>query len=218
MERALKERIVGAVVLVVVAVLVVRVFLDGPSSHTETHSEQVLLPGQTEQSRKQQTIVLERDRDQPVPATIGAQRSQPRTVEPEPKPTPAPAAVVTRNVDTPPAAAEVPPPAQPASEPAAKAEPVAATAGAEPAGETPAASATGMWAVQLGSFSDQGNAERLAADLRSQGYAAFLSRRETSATLLHRVRVGPQENRESAERIASQLERNGHKGQVVPHP
>jgi DedD protein len=82
----------------------------------------------------------------------------------------------------------------------------------------PAESATGMWAVQLGSFSDQANAERLAADLRSQGYAAFLSRLQTSANLLHRVRVGPQESRESAENIAAQLQKNGHKGQVVPHP
>jgi DedD protein len=221
MERALKERIVGAVVLVVVAVLVVPVFLDGPSNHTETHSEQVLLPGQTEQSRKQQTIVLERDRDQPVPATIGAQRSQPRSAEPEPKPTPAPTAAVTRNADPPPAAAEAPPQAQPAVEPAAKPELAPAAADVDPPDATPAApdrSETGMWAVQLGSFSDQANAERLAADLRSQGYAAFLSRLQTSTNLLHRVRVGPQENRDSAERIASQLERNGHKGQVVPHP
>ncbi len=219
MERALKERIVGAVVLVVVAVLVVPVFLDGPSSHTETHSEQVLLPGQTEQSRKQQTIVLERDREQPVPATIGAQRSQPRLAEPEPKAAPTTAA--TRNENAPPAAAEVPPKAQPAVESAGKEMPVPATAAVDPPDATPATPArseTGMWAVQLGSFSDQANAERLAADLRSQGYAAFLSRLQTSANLLHRVRVGPQENRESAERIASQLERNGHKGQVVPHP
>ncbi len=223
MERALKERIVGAVVLVVVAVLVVPVFLDGPSSHTETRSEQVLLPGQTEQSRKQQTIVLERDRDQPVPATIGAQRAEPRITEPVPTPTPkpAPTATVTRDDDAPSLAADVPPQAQPSVETTAKKAAVPTKSAADVPDEPPAAatpSATGMWAVQLGSFSDQANAERLAADLRSQGYAAFLSRLESSANVLHRVRVGPQENRDSAERIASQLERNGHKGQVVPHP
>ena len=81
-----------------------------------------------------------------------------------------------------------------------------------------AESATGMWAVQLGSFSDQANAERLAANLRKEGYAAFLSQLKTSSGSLHRVRVGPQKDRRSAESVASKLGGDGHKGQVVPHP
>src|SRR5688572_25363176 len=67
MDRALKERVIGAVVLVVIAVLVVPVFLDGPPTDAEIVSEPVTLPGQNGQSRERQTIVLERDRDQPVP-------------------------------------------------------------------------------------------------------------------------------------------------------
>ena len=75
-----------------------------------------------------------------------------------------------------------------------------------------------MWAVQLGSFSSQENAERLAADLRKEGYAAFLSQLQTGSGKLHRVRVGPQKDRASAESMASKLNAKGHKGQVVPHP
>ena len=75
-----------------------------------------------------------------------------------------------------------------------------------------------MWAVQLGSFSNQGNAERLAADLRQQGFAAFLSDVSTDKGVLHRVRIGPQKDRESAEVMAARLGRAGHTGQVVPHP
>lgn len=225
MDRALKERIVGAVVLVVVAVLVVPVFLDGPSRHTETLTEPVLLPGQTGESRKQQTVVLERDRDQPVPANTGARR--PDGGAAQPSASPEPASPVASNAEKAPPAADNTPKPQPEQtrnpepkpetvpEPTIEEDPpatgVAQTAAA-------ANSATGMWAVQLGSFSDQANAERLAADLRSQGYAAFLSRLQTTANLLHRVRVGPQESRESAENIAAQLEKIGHKGQVVPHP
>ena len=81
-----------------------------------------------------------------------------------------------------------------------------------------AVSATGMWAVQLGSFGNQENAERLAADLRNQGYAAFLSKLATRSGELHRVRVGPQKDRESAEAMAARLQKAGHSGQVVPHP
>ena len=60
---------VGAAVLVVVVVLVVPIFLDGPSDDQEVVSQSVTLPGQSEQDRTQQTIVLDRDREQPVPAT-----------------------------------------------------------------------------------------------------------------------------------------------------
>ena len=73
-------------------------------------------------------------------------------------------------------------------------------------------------AVQLGSFADKDNAERLAADLRDKGYAAFLSQLQTGSGALQRVRVGPQKDRASAEEIAAQLARNGLSSQVVPHP
>jgi len=66
MERALKERIIGAAVLVLVVVLVVPVFLDGRPGGGEIISERVPLPGQAEQ--KSQTVVLNRDRKDPVPA------------------------------------------------------------------------------------------------------------------------------------------------------
>jgi DedD protein len=81
-----------------------------------------------------------------------------------------------------------------------------------------AISPTGMWAVQLGSFSNQANADRLAADLRKQGFAAFLSQLQTESGSLHRVRIGPQKNREGAEAMAAKLNSAGHKGQVVTHP
>lgn len=186
MERALKERIIGAVVLVVFAVLVVPIFLDGPPSDGEIVSERVLLPGQ--EGQKTQTVVLERDRTDPVPVAGTPAQSKPEPVVREP-------------------AREEPKPEEPKSQkPPAKPTP------------TPAASTTGMWAVQLGSFSNKDNAEKLAADLRKQGYAAFLSQLSTDTGPLHRVRIGPQKDRASAEAMASRLAKVGHNGQVVPHP
>ncbi len=193
MEKTLKERIVGAIVLVAVAVLVVPVFLDGPPSQGEIISERVPLPGQSE--HKIQTVVLDRDRDEPVPAQA-SDSARPSTRQ---------------------AAATAAPPPQPLAqqkESAAKSQP-------ERAAATPvqaAGSATGMWAVQLGSFSNQQNAEKLAADLRKQGFAAFLSQLSTSSGQLHRVRIGPQKDREAAEAMAARLQKAGHKGQVLPHP
>ena len=204
MDRALKERVIGAAVLVVIAVLIVPIFLDGPSPDSENVQESITLPGQDGESVKQKTIVLDRDRDQPVPAPL--EGDEPKAEEPEteqPKaeePKAEPDKVVTQVKEEAPAVAKPEPKKTPA-DPAAAAQ-----------------SSTGMWAVQLGSFSSQENAERLAADLRKQGYAAFLSQLQTSSGKLHRVRVGPQKNRAEAESVASKLSAKGHKGQVVPHP
>ena len=75
-----------------------------------------------------------------------------------------------------------------------------------------------MFAVQLGSFSSQENAERQAAELRKQGFAAFISQVSTSNGRMHRVRIGPQKDRAAAEAMAAKLQQAGRKGQVVPHP
>ena len=199
MDRALKERIIGATVLVVFAVLVVPVFLDGPPKSDEVVSERVPLPGQAADGETR-TVVLERDRDEPVPAAASVAapetgREQQAAPESSPEPEARPA----------------PEPQPEAAKPAAK----------QPASQPAAAvndSPTGMWAVQLGSFGSQENAERLAADLRKQGFAAFLSQLSTDSGQLHRVRIGPQKDRESAEAMAARLAKAGHKGQVVPHP
>lgn len=198
MDRALKERIIGAVVLVVFVVLVVPIFLDGPPGEGEVVSERVLLPGQDAQ--KMQTVVLKPDRADPVPSTNATPAAAEQAAEPAP---------VSQATPTPEPVAQKPPAAEPRTEPV----PAKATQ------EKPAAtSSTGMWAVQLGSFSNKDNAEKLAADLRKQGYAAFLSQLDTDSGQLHRVRIGPQKDRESAEAMAARLLKVGHKGQVVPHP
>lgn len=220
MDRALKERIVGAVVLVAVGVLVVPVFLDGSAERAEVVTESVTLPGQDGESRKRQTIVLERDRTEPVPAA--EQNAPESSTEPAPEAaetTPEPAAVAAAD-DSP---AENAPVRPGDSEPAAEETNVeAGSAAVSPGSEAPAASeagsGTGMWAVQLGSFAQTDNAERLAADLRKEGYAAFLSRLKGPNGPLHRVRIGPQKDRASAEATAEKLAAAGHQGQVVPHP
>jgi DedD protein len=225
MDRALKERIIGAIALVVIAVLVVPVFLDGPSTEAEIVSESVTLPGQNEQSRKRQTIVLERDRDQPVP--VSGSRNLKATTAAEKLAADEAARKAAALLAQPEAVTEAKTSAPAGNEPKpeqapAKTAPATTVAKADVVPATPASaapeSATGMWAVQLGSFSNQANAERLAADLRKSGYAAFLSQLDTSSGSLHRVRVGPQKDRESAETVAGKLSGAGHKGQVVPHP
>ena len=193
MERALKERIIGAAVLVLVVVLVVPVFLDGSPGEGEIVSERVPLPGQSEQENR--TVVLDRDRTEPVPANQLADTS------------PKPQQVVTQQEPGPEPAQTRPAPEPVVEEPQAEQDEPAATS-----------SSTGMWAVQLGSFGNQENAERLAAELREQGFAAFLSQVMTSDGQRHRVRIGPQKDRAAAEAVAASLKKAGHDGKVLPHP
>ena len=197
MERALKERIIGAIVLVVFVVLVVPIFLDGPPQEGEIVSERVLLPGQEGQNIK--TVVLDRERTEPLPV---ANKTEDVAVEKEVEPEPEPQKPEPKTVEQKQPARVEPKPAPEPQKPEVQA----------------AASSSGMWAVQLGSFSNKENAEKLAADLRKQGYAAFLSQLKTSSGQLHRVRIGPQKDRESAEAMAAKLLKVGHKGQVLPHP
>ena len=157
MDRSLKERIIGAVVLVVFAVMVVPVFLDGPSTRTEIITESVSLPGQNGQTRKTQTIVLERDRTEPEPVPVSVSGN-------------------SSSADNKPAVIHVKKD-QPVADKSLGTGPVKSEPKA--AGNTKlvqAISPTGMWAVQLGSFSNQANADRLAADLRKQGFAAIRDR------------------------------------------
>ena len=220
MDRALQERTIGAVVLVAVAVLIVPVFLDGSSDDAEMVTETVVLPGQNDQPRRQQTIVLKRDREQPVPAaTVAAtdpavdDAGSTETAAEPVTPTPEPVAAAPTTAPERDAAA-------PRSEPEVQTAPprTTARAPAEPRTKPEESPASGLWAVQLGSFSNRDNAERLAAELRDGGYAAFLSRLQSGSNELHRVRVGPQKDRDAAEQVAGTLASAGHSGQVVPHP
>lgn len=206
MDRTLKERIIGAIVLVVFVVLVVPIFLDGPPGEGEIVTETVTLPGQSEQ--KMQTRVLERNRSTPEPK------------EPEPKEDSssgretAIAMAPAQNEDSR-SGRKTAIDAAPTPEDTGSSVPETAT---EPPPEPKETSATGMYAVQLGAFSDQAKADKLAADLRKQGFAAFLTRVSTDKGQLHRVRIGPQADRAAAEAVAKKLDSSGHTSRVVPHP
>ena len=75
-----------------------------------------------------------------------------------------------------------------------------------------------MWAVQLGSFENRENAERLAAELLGKGHRAFLSRVMTDDGQRHRVRLAPQEGRDAAVAMVATLKKAGYDGRVVSLP
>ena len=70
--------------------------------------------------------------------------------------------------------------------------------------------------VQLGVFSIQANAERLAQELKSQGFHAQVSENSGGGRPLWRVRTGPVAERAAAEQLNARLRAAGHAGSVVP--
>ena len=70
--------------------------------------------------------------------------------------------------------------------------------------------------VQLGVFSVQANAERLAQELKTQGFHALVSENGGGGRPLWRVRAGPVAERAAAESLSAKLRAAGHAGSVVP--
>lgn len=71
------------------------------------------------------------------------------------------------------------------------------------------------WVVQVGSFSNASNAERLVKQLRADGLSAYQETRTSSGSPIFRVRVGPFLERDEALRIRQKLSENSSIDGVV---
>lgn len=153
----------------------------------------------------------------PVPATVpGAAAS--RTAEPPKtpevaRPKPAPEAVA-RATPTPPATAR--PVSLPKIELTSRGS-TAQSAGPAPAAEPwrPQGGAGGTWAVQVGSFGVEENANLLRDRLRSQRFPAVVERIRGGSQTMYRVRVVGQDSRPASEAMASRLRSAGVAANIV---
>ena len=206
----MKERLTGAIILVALIVVLVPELLSGPirpAARTRGPA-----PSAEEAPLRSYTINLA---DEPHGGTSslqmqpsGAPAPAAEPAAPASKPQPAAAPTARSEPATPPTpAASTPAPAAPAPHAAATAPPPAAS----PAAPT----ATGAYVVQLGSFANRANADRLAKQVHGLGYPVSVSRGSTGRRL-YRVLVGPARDRASAEQMAAKLRAQGHAGAVVP--
>ncbi|HSG65161.1 MAG TPA: SPOR domain-containing protein [Gammaproteobacteria bacterium] len=216
MDRSLKERLVGAAVLVAIGAWLIPWVLDGPERVEAPQSTALELPAPSAENPpiRTETIVLDR-RDSPVP-----REPEPNASEPSAPQRSEPAAAIA----APPATAAASP-APPAAREEPAAQPVASAAAAGAADTQRAAQTTddsavaageARWYVQLGAFGDRGNADRLAARVGTYGYRAHVSEFPSSGRTVYRVRVGPEASRGRAESIASALSAHSFVAQVVP--
>lgn len=223
MDKALKQRLVGASVLLALAVVVLPMLLGGAPDALQD-SRPIDLPP------KPQELTFDTRRfpvgqQEPDAPSVLAQQS------PAPSPS-APAEAVPGNAETPmeataedsadvtaegaaegqapelQALAETPAgPAAEVAEPAPDATlevlPTATADVLESA--VPADAVTGRYLVQVASFSSTANANRLSERLRGEGLPVLLDTIDSAAGRLHRVRIGPYDDAGAAEAALAQV-------------
>ncbi len=215
MERPLKQRLIGATILVAIAVAVLPGLLSGRREVVtlEPTRDDSGMPLRAHEFSLGETLTAEEqavaaDELQPDPVPVEA------VVAPEPLPltpppgVPATAAPAAANKPAAAPALVVAPPVKAAAVPAA-------TTPVKPAAAAPVVSLSG-WVVQIGSFGTRQKADELVAKLQAKGFRAFTLAYTAAGRTLHRVRVGPEQNRQKAEQIAKRLEADGYQPQVAP--
>ncbi len=64
------------------------------------------------------------------------------------------------------------------------------------------------WVIQVGSFSQRSNADKLVKDLQAKKYAAFTDQVDVKGKILHRVLVGPEVDKKRAEQMLLNLNKH----------
>lgn len=212
MDQQLKERLVGAGVLVLVGILVIPLLLDGPPPDRPVEVGLELSTDDGDQ--RSHTIRLDVPARRPATPASGTITRVPEQAEP------------AETQRRPKSDAKTEKPAQPAAQPAAQPEEKLPVESASPKTQSKPAddrstqtppSLDGGWAVQVGSFSNKANATRLADSLRDKGFDVFVSQTGDGSAVMHRVRVGPVQDKPTAQALADSLAKGGQTGRVVPN-
>lgn len=196
MDRAILERMLGAVVLLVLLVVVAPSLLDGSDNDSvQLELSELASPNET----RIETIVLDvapgsesaidHQRSRATPGTIAVAVLKPEpVVAPTPKPTAKPKPVPTR--------------------------PVAKPVVAKPVAPLPQ-TAAGDFIVQLGVFSSWDNASKFSSRIKAKGFSVKQMQVSAASGALSRVYVGPRETRAAAEKLVGVMANSGYEGIVI---
>src|SRR5580658_8674676 len=203
MDRRVKERLVGASILAVLIVLVVPELLSGPVPVPATSR----LPVSAPEPVRNVTVDLATSKP-PAPSPLDAPAASGAAAS-------SAAASSTGASDSPPTAAA---PSSAASSLSTR----PASASAAPAASTPVEIAPSVpttaghtWAVQLGSFVSRDNADKLARQLRAQGFSVYVLPGGSGPLLRYRVRIGPMPDRSAAAQTVAKLKSLGQVASLV---
>jgi DedD protein len=244
MDEHVKARLIGATILVVLAVLLVPEMLSGPKPSSDssvvdtngkrgTRSYTIDLGAATSEAARlgsapaSPTTTRTSTPALPTVAPPGAAADRSADVPEAVPPAPDSHASLPRSASTPESAAAGSVQAPNTGATSKPASPAAAVAASTPTTTTvpkpaPAVSAPsrdtstkGSWAVQVGAFGSNDTARKLVSELDRNGYAAYVAPLNRSGKTLYRVRVGPVASRPDAEKLALRLKSRGTTGAVV---
>ena len=243
----LKQRLVGATVLVVLAIILVPLLLTGGK---EDDSSVATIPPKLDTGFSSKITPLEpapappkpvasASTPLPVPAPSAGNSAAPATVSPqvgEKAPETLVAAPPADKTSTPPPVAKSDPPKPDNPPPSDKAvadksstdkpkavkpdpsKPLASAASAATASSKERMNVT-AWVIQLCTFSSEHNALALRDQLRAKSYTAFVEKIKSGDSQLFRVRVGPELERARADALRDKLEKEtNQKGIVARYP
>lgn len=182
MQRRLKERLVGASVLVVIAVIFVPIILDGPID-----SDAIIETSIPERPQEPSSVT------KLVPITDSIKTRIPVAPEQDKN------SVTQETEAMPPAANET---AQSDNTLSIKKKQQAPEVSAISKQKSVGLSA---WVVQLGSFSTKINADKLKLKLRKAGFLAFVKPLKIGDKIAYRVRVGPELLRSDADHLLKSI-------------
>jgi len=192
-----KHRIMGAVVLVALAVIFVPMILERPKGPEKAPSPVMEIP----------------DKDKKIFV------SKIKPINPEEETTPSNGAPADTSSQPPaqsaPPSKKAPAASPPAEEPAKQSAPNTAKSGAASTGPP----AQEGWVVRVGTFSQAENAERIKSTLKGKGFEPESGEIEVGGRSVTRVWVGPFETREKAAEVRSRiLKETGQEGLIVAYP
>jgi DedD protein len=187
MDQMLKQRLIGAIVIIALAVIFIPMILEGPDDELSSRTQD-MPPAPTIDYQTEVELPVPEELTEPSEPLADTTTEQEVSAIPEP-PMSQPEAVIL----------ETEAPAKPAEPAVAK-----PTSPAIPSRSTTSIS-QGDWILQVGSFSQQANALSLRDRLKKSGYQASVKDVKAAGGTIHRVLVGPVSDRPAAEKLRNKL-------------
>ncbi|MBS0589945.1 MAG: SPOR domain-containing protein [Proteobacteria bacterium] len=191
MDAALKQRLLGAAVLMALAVIFVPMFLSDRARNPENAVQNLNIPPAPERNFETRNLSIDAAKPAvaqppaPTPAPATNEGGKPATADTTATPraeaheavvTPVPSTKTTSPAAAPATPTPVPPPA-------------------------PTVQTDGRFLVNLGIYADAGHASALVDKVKKLGYPAFAEATEFEGKSAQRVRVGPYADRAAAEDV-----------------
>ena len=204
MESGLKQRLVGAAVLVALAVIFLPMLVQGPAPDSGVSNVPLTMPPAPRGDTETRDLPLVTPGDAPAGGAVGLAPTVPVDAH-----VPSAATVAPASTPSVPAASSASAPATPAV-----ATPLPAPA---PAAPLPAATAGGDYAVSFGAYATSAAADTVIGSLRSASLPAYREPTTSGGKPAWRVRIGPFATRAEAEsaRLRAAHVRDDVSAQVV---